>query len=363
MLALHRFSAKRAAEEHEAATSKRRNTDDEAVTSTGASSNLFDDRHSERSMRDRSVPASEASRRRASATSSDSIRLSATNSDQRANGIVRSAVSSIHVEDVSSAHRPAAAPPAASSGCAICREQYESLSDDNPAVAEAVDARAGGVKTTARNSKARSAIQQAMSNRYVMIFRAEAILRGVIGDEQLIEIMLQMHRRLIEDRLRERPDIVFTPWTVEMLRTHYNPANRHFFDKIRSTSAELARAERMLTLIESQTMVPDANNPGYLVLDKGAVGSLERWSSHKLKVVRELDKMNREKEEDLAAAVFTLVSSIEKMARDANSMNVLRDPRTAAGTVAVGGDALRSANIGSANAIGSAYDFYAMSGY
>lgn len=235
--------------------------------------------------------------------------------------------------------------------------------ESNRRAAASTDVLAAGIKTTARQSKAHSQLQQHIASRYVLIHRAETILRGVLGDEQLIRMILEMHQLLIEQPLTQFPQISFTPWTDAMLREHYDPRKKHFFDRIRTTTTELDRANRVMTVIEAYLQVPDPDNPGQRILDTRAASSLERWSVHKCKLAADLEKMNKEKEEDLAAAIFSLIAAIAAVLGVNVAENVMRDARAAAGTVAVGGDALRSANIGSATAIGSAYDFYAMSGF
>lgn len=342
---------------------------------SSAAAPLFDaDVNTERSVRERSVARS--------------LGLSATNSQERGRGAMRDELSSVHLEssqaqesagDGDGEQRPTRrrgraggviigvpAPPLAPapgagavSTCPICREQFQSVFDDNRSMAESVDARASGVKSTARNAKARSAIRDLVTNRHKMIFQAESIVRGRMHDDHIIDFMLEARQRMIEDHLAAY-DIPFVPWTAAALRAHFDPRNEHVFDEVREIKNELRSTRDAITRLERCCFLTDPNNPARMVYDPKAITALHKMAGHKMKLITALGKALRNTDEDVAGAMYAMTSALTQKTND-GAAEMVRDPRTAAGTVAVGGDALRSA--GAKQSVGTAQDMYNISGY
>ena len=228
-------------------------------------------------------------------------------------------------------------------------------------MAEAVEARASGTKVTAKNARARSAIQQDAANRYKVIFQVEAVLRGLISDAQMFPLLLTLHRRMIERPLRKLNDVNYTPWTLQMLQEHFDVDNEHVFDKVRELARDSRLVRKTIKQVADNVTVPDPDNPARRVVDVRAVGALDKLISTHRRVIQALETTHKTKDEDLSNAIFTLVSAISRQKPDADS--VIRDPRAAAGTVAMGGDTRESVAIDGTTAIGTAYDMFALSGY
>lgn len=351
---------------------KRRSVQARTSDATSSDDLAGNEATTERSVRDRGVTSHTHARdelRQAfeeltAQDESAALGLSATNTDDQANGVMRSAVSSIHLEDAP-VHPPAVITAAARSmmrdgalpfsGCPVCQEAIFTIYEDRRNTQGP-----GGLKLTARSSNARSAMQQKTTNRYAMVFRAETILRGVLCDDEIFKLILNMHRLLIEKPLSLRPEIKFVPWTMGILRTHFDADAGHTFDKIRLLDKELRRTDRLLETTESYIEFQDAE--GNTRLDTRAVMAIERLSSHKVKMITLKDQFNREKPEDLAGAIFSINSGVSRLAHD-GAREVTSDPRVAAGTMAVGGDALRSANVKTSNVTGTAEEYYGVGGF
>jgi len=228
---------------------------------------------------------------------------------------------------------------------------------------DSVDAQASGVKATARKAKAQKAIRKLTTDRYAVIFRVEAVLHGLLSDEQLLPLLLKLHRRLIERMLR-RYGMPFTPWTPAMLRAHYDPVNGHVFDKLRTTKHDLVEIRDVLSMLKSHMEEPHPDNPGRMKLNEQAARLYIKGMEHKLRLVKEIDRMIGEQDEQLSASVRSLISTIENgSTTQQQSAALTRDPRTAAGNMATGGDMRTSANQATSTAVGSSYDFYNISGF
>ncbi len=184
----------------------------------------------------------------------------------------------------------------------------------------------------------------------------------MISDEQLIPLLLELHRELIENVLRQHPGIKFHPWTHRMLTTHYNIDNEHIFDPIRELVRDLRTTRKAMTAMEARFLVPDPDNPAQRVFDHRTLTAYDKYSTRKEKLLKAIQDQHKAKEENLTQAVFALVSEISHRTKD-NARQITHDTRMAAGTMVVGGDTARSAGKSLSTAVGTAYDFYAFSGY
>jgi hypothetical protein len=192
-------------------------------------------------------------------------------------------------------------------------------------------------------------------------------LRGVVADEQLLPILLELHQDLIERVLRKYPQIRFVPWTLRILQTHYNVDNEHIFDPIRELARDLRQVRKAIGAVESRYLVPDPDNPAQRIIDHRALSTFDKLSRRKEQLLTKLQDLHRSKEENLTDSIFALVSEISRSTKDGGASNgmlqITTDPRSAAGTTAVGGDTMRSSGRQTETATGTAYNFYAISGF
>lgn len=266
------------------------------------------------------------------------------------------------------ARAPAAAPvgrgrAADPDHCPVCREQFtaqfEQLQQAQGAAATTTSAKSSNNK---RDDKVRSHIMRTTGDRYKLIFRIESVLRGMVSDEQLIPLLLELHRDLIESVLRKHPGIRFHPWTHRMLTEHFNIDNEHIFDPIREAVRDLRICRKAITVLESRYLVPDPDNPAQRIVDHRVITSLCKMSERKEGLISKIQAYHKMKEENLAESIFALLSVISHQAAD-RAHQVTQDVRMAAGTMIVGGDTMRSAGTSMGTAVGTAHDFYALSGY
>lgn len=275
---------------------------------------------------------------------------------------------------VSSSHRPQAPPirPSGPSGrggggrgpagavarpdpnhCPACKVQFTHLHADNSR--QQIDT--GTTKmSNAREDKVRKAVVKNTTDRYRTIFNVESVLRGVVLDAQLLPLILEMHQYLIEFPCTKH-GIPHSKWDLRMLVTHFN---EHTFDPIRILLRELKRIEEALTDIHARRIVPDPANPAQRVYDYRSATATHKLASAQHKICEEIVKYQRSKDDNLAQAVFALATAISKNKREST---VSTDPRMAAGTTAVGGDAARTVGKLADAAVGSAYNELAISGY
>jgi len=260
--------------------------------------------------------------------------------------------------------RPSAAMP---DQCPVCFEQfhlqYEMLKQSQDATAAANSKTSEGV----RGEKVKSAIMRRTSDRYKMLFRTECVLRGQIPDEILLPLLLDMHKHLIERVLVKYPRIKFVPWTLRILQNHFNINNGHIFDPIRETASDLKDTRKAIDDVKTRLKVPDPDNPAQMIIDHRAVMSFERLSKRKEALVTKIIELHKSKEENLTDAIFTLVTEIARCneggSNTMGALQIMTNPRMAAGTTAVGGDTMRSSGKQASIATGTAFDFYAISGY
>jgi len=245
--------------------------------------------------------------------------------------------------------------------CPVCREQFtaqfEQLQQAQGAAATTTSA-----KNNKRDDKVRSHIMRTTGDRYKLIFRIESVLRGMVSDEQLIPLLLELHRDLIESVLRKHPGIRFHPWTHRMLTDHFDIDNEHIFDPIREAVRDLRICRKAVTVMESRYLVPDPDNPAQRIVNHRVITSLCKMSERKEGLITKIQSYHKMKEENLAESIFALLSVISHQAAD-RAHQVTQDVRMAAGTMIAGGDTMRSAGTSMGSAVGTAHDFYALSGY
>ena len=250
--------------------------------------------------------------------------------------------------------------------CPVCFEQFHLQFE---LLAQTQDAAAVSSKSSkgVSDNKVKSAIMRRTADRYKMLFRTECVLRGQIPDEILLPLLLDMHQQMIERVLRKHPSIKFVPWTLRILQNHFNINNGHIFDPIRETVSDLKDTRKAIDDVKSRLKVPDPDNPAQMIIDHRSVASFERLSKRKEALVTKIIELHKSKEENLTDAIFTLVTEIARCndggANTTGALQIMTNPRMSAGTTAVGGDTMRSTGKQASIASGTAFDFYAISGY
>lgn len=332
-----------------------------------ASGTVFEaEHHSERSVRDRSLNVS-VTRMENSAVSLRMSSADDSGNDNMGRGAIRAELSSVHVDEGDSSQaveavvhgRAPAVPvhlpgPGASSQCAVCREQFQQVFENNLPAANPEEG------TTARASKAQSAIREMIANRYEMIFQVEAAFRGRTHDDNIIDCMLDMHRSMVEVPSRTF-GLGYTVWTAAILREHFDPMNEHMFDEVREIKTDLRNVRRVLDYISRHCLVPSAANAAHLLVDTRMTLLMTRLSTHKVKLLSQLGKTLRTKDHQIANVIHNALGVLKQQDSADGGDRVMSDPNMAAGTLAAGGDAMRSANISNLN--GGAFGIQKLSGY
>lgn len=95
-----------------------------------------------------------------------------------------------------------------------------------------------------RVAAARNAMVRTVQDFHGQIFEFEQMLCGLQNDEQIFRSMLTLRRRLVEDYLRQQ-HIDFEPWTLDMLREHYDVCNEHGFHPQRELAWDLNILRRL----------------------------------------------------------------------------------------------------------------------
>lgn len=248
--------------------------------------------------------------------------------------------------------------------CPVCSEQFRPLYETHKSVAAAVDAQAAGVKSTAKNANARSKMQGTASDRYGIIFTVDQALKGWLCDEQLLPLLLMLHKKTIEKPLRTFK-IPFVPWTLPILKKHFDPRQRHVFDPVRSLVEDLKDVEREIRVLNlRQRSFGSTTSPAEFKMDNDNSTLKLRYLDKKNRLVKQLNDLLAKHDENKAAAIFALISAIKNVGnKDLQTQALMHDPKTAAGTLAAGGDMRNSAAHAGNNALGTAADFYNISGY
>ena len=256
------------------------------------------------------------------------------------------------------------AAPISPNYCPVCREQFTCYFEQNRQTTNAAAAAAGKKSSKGvREEKVRSSIMKSTADRYKLLFRIECVLRGIVADEQLLPMLVELHQSLIELTLRKHPSIVFVPWTVRILSTHYNIDNGHIFDPIRQLMRDLARVNKAIDAVDSRYLVPDPDNPAQRILDYRALDRLDKLTKRKEGILVKLQELHSAKDENLTDSIFTLVSELTRRSRDSlQASQMTSNPRMAAGALAVGGDMMRSVTA-QGGAVGTAEDFYMLSAF
>jgi hypothetical protein len=107
----------------------------------------------------------------------------------------------------------------------------------------------------------------------------------------------------------------------------------------------------------------DPENQSGMVVSAKAVDGMNKLMTQNLKYLATLCKMQKESDENVSSALFTLVSYIKRVGGMAGvDEEVLRNPQTSAGTMIASGSSIKTAT--NTNRIaGVALSMYSMSGF
>ena len=172
-----------------------------------------------------------------------------------------------------------------------------------------------------------SAMQQKVQDFRRLIFNFERGLSGLQNDEVIFRGMLDLRRLFIEGWLRDHGH-AFTPWTMDMLRAHYDPVNGHRFDVVRLLTSELDDMRLMKQWTMEHGMFVDSGD-GTHMFNLRAVGERLKITRHYLDAVKllqsELQRRdaamqtdNRQLIETVNAAVNRLTAANPAAAEDAD---------------------------------------------
>jgi hypothetical protein len=201
-------------------------------------------------------------------------------------------------------------------------------------------ARSGG---GGQQTKARTAAQQLVIDNYRIVFAAESFMRAYMADSQLLPILLELHQRIIEGPLRAQNEF-FIPWSLPLLKRHFDPRAPHIFDPVRAMRYSQSLVLQNMAQMNEHIFEPDPANPAHQAVNAKAVAGLNAFIEKNIKLVATLRKMQTENDENASTAMFALVSTIKRIGGlQGVDEEILRNPQMAAGTMVAAGSAIRTA--------------------
>ena len=248
--------------------------------------------------------------------------------------------------------------------CAICGESFRLYHQTQ--LRDRMRSQANGGNQNDRGRRLATARSKAgvlnngetVSDEYAKIFRFEELMRGYMRDCAIFAQMVTMQKQLVYLPMK-RLGLPCAVWTVEMLATHYDVRKPHVYDKMRKCQSTLSVTSALKTLVGASCMQPDPDNPGRWMPNARHIASFERLAKEERAQIAMIERYHREKDNDLAAAMFALANAMNNTKTKAPS--VVCDPVTAAGTGDSGNSMIRSTTTGPGTSTG--IDFYKMSGY
>ena len=260
-------------------------------------------------------------------------------------------------EPAAAAAAAAAAPPpapAALDSCPVCSEKFKSLYDVQGG------GRSGGGD---RASKARSAVQQSIVDYYAIIFSVESTLNQYIGDDQLLPMLLKLHQVLVERRAREY-GIAYVPWTLDMLRRHFDGSRPHIFDAMREMRSNQAYVKEAMAEMRRHIIEPDPDNPGFMTVNRTAINGLNAFVSQNSRLISTIAKLQGKGDESMVNCVFGLISTLQRIGDlGGTDERMLHEPQQAAGTMQMGGTATQGTVFSQTRATAATLAMYKISGF
>ena len=234
--------------------------------------------------------------------------------------------------------------------CPVCAEQIQHVYEESRQ------------RSSGQQAKARSAAQQMLVERYRMVFGVENFLRAYWTDNQLLPLLLALHQHVIEKPAREQ-GFDFVPWTLALLKRHFNPRDPHMLDPIREMRNCQALFRTAIFSSYDHLFEQDPANPANTVVNSKAASAMTAFTEKNMKLLATIRKMQTENDENIANAMFTLVSTLKRVAGlEGVDEEMLRNPHLAAGTVVAGGSSIRTAT-NSNSLAGVAQGMYTLSGF
>lgn len=182
-------------------------------------------------------------------------------------------------------------------------------------------------KEAARQANmARSNLSDSDQKCHEIIYKIENELRVLVSDDRIFKLLIVLRREFVEKYL-ERDKIPYVPWTLALLRTHYNPANRHFYQPLRSAYHDMNMCEKQL---ERAFELTENDVRGFK--------AFKEMHECVMKARKEVNDMLNIGQSNTAEALRVLSVAIFKTTVNTNTMNLLQDPELAAGRTIAGGD-------------------------
>lgn len=245
--------------------------------------------------------------------------------------------------------------------CAIC-EEHTSFAHDL-ALRQANTRRSAADRTLStqqrqkerllRMIQARSNLAEGDQKLHRVLYEVEFALRGRIADERIFRLLIVLRRDLIEKRM-EQFEIEYVPWTLEMLRKHFDPDADHFDQPVRSAMREYKMISRLFKDACDSCMAGGT-------VDFRGFQAVERMAKLTRSYREEIGKLLDESAPNFSEALRTLTEAISRTTRDDGTFRLLIDTETASGRVAAGGDNRTTAGQEATHEPNSAYALHYIS--
>jgi hypothetical protein len=190
---------------------------------------------------------------------------------------------------------------------------------------------------------------------HAVLYHLEKTLRGVYRDDRIFRLLILLRREWIEKKL-EHFQIQYVPWTMAMLRIHFDPASGHFRDQIRQVITQYDQCTELQTV-----MFNAAHGAG--AIDYRAADRFIRLGKESREYREEIKRLLEEEQPDRAEAMRALSEAIVQTTRDPGIKLLTQDPRTAAGAKPQGGDNRQTAGLNVVEEPHGAYEQSFLSGY
>jgi hypothetical protein len=158
-------------------------------------------------------------------------------------------------------------PRGGGAGCPLCWEEQLMLREARDAEEAAMEAAAARREGASAVRHAKSAMLKRAQNYSKLIFDFERSLVGHQADETIFLGMLELRRAVVE-RILDEHKIAYTPWTLGMIRRHYDVRNNHRYDPIRELKYLIERTRVMEeSMLQGGMYRPDPAGAGPPVFD------------------------------------------------------------------------------------------------
>lgn len=226
--------------------------------------------------------------------------------------------------------------------CCICEEQTSFAKNDAQKMMAAASNSTRGMTAQQRQKErllravqARSNLSEADQSLHRILYEIEISCRGRINDDRIFTILIILRREFIEKQM-ERDHVCYVPWTLAMLKTHYDPSNDHFYQPLRCAQEELKLfRERLKDAYDSCKSGGTYDFRGFKAMAE--IGKM--CQSYRAEIDRQLDELAPNVSENLRM----LAEAVGRHTRDNMNYRLLTDAEAASGKVEAGGDNRTSA--------------------